>query len=274
MRRIIYAASLAIALCMAACTAPKKTIYFSESTANDPSVQVQQIERIKEIIILPDDVLAITVSTISALGDVKGQATYTMLNSGGTVYNIASTSGGGGGGTGENRGYMVDVDGFIDYPIIGKVKVSNLTVRQVKDLLADRLRTVVNDPVVEVRIINYRITVLGEVQRPGSIIAPTHKINILDAIAAAGDIPITGRKDNVLIIRETEGKREFARLNLNSRSMFSSPYYYLKQNDIIYVEPARIRRQESNDFLRFYLPTFTTLLSAALAVYGITQIAK
>ena len=92
--------------------------------------------------------------------------------------------------------------------------------------------------------------------------AANQKISILDAIAAAGDIPITGRKDNVLIIRETEGKREYARLNLNSRTLFSSPYYYLKQNDIIYVEPARIRRQENNDFLKFYLPTIRTILSS------------
>ena len=96
----------------------------------------------------------------------------------------------------------------------------------------------------------------------------------MDAIALAGDMPISGRMDNVLIVRETEGRREYARLNLNSRNVFSSPYYYLKQNDIIYVEPARVRRQESNDFLRFYLPTFTTMLSTAIAIYGVTQIVK
>src|SRR5690606_36050778 len=160
------------------------------------------------------------------------------------------------------------------YPVIGKVKVSGLTLRQVKELLSTRLKELVKDPIVEARMINYRITVVGEVSQPGSIIAPNHKISVIDALALAGDVPVTGRKDNVLIIRETEGRREFARLNLNSRNVFSSPYYYLKQNDIVYVEPSRIRRQESNEFLRFYLPTITTLMSTALAIYGIVLISK
>jgi polysaccharide export outer membrane protein len=179
-----------------------------------------------------------------------------------------------GGGSNSSNGFLVDASGYIDYPFLGKVKVGGLTIRQAKDALANRLRSIVKEPVVEIRIVNYRITVLGEVARAGTIIAPNHKMSIIDAIAAAGDIPITGRKDNILVIRENEGTREFARLNLNSREVFTSPYFYLKQNDIVYVEPARIRRQEGNDFFRFYLPTITTLMSTLLAVYGIIQLSN
>lgn len=275
MQRTIYLVAVALLLLGASCKAPQKTIYFAENTPLDPHVQVENIEKRKEITLLPDDIIAINVSSISSI-TTSGIGTadpVAIFNQGGTNYNITSSIGNGGAG-GDNKGYLVDVNGFIDYPVLGKVKVSGLTIREVKEMMAKRLEDFIKNPVVEVRIINYKITVLGEAGSPGFIIASNHKISVIDAIAMAGDMPITGRKDNVMIIRETEGRREYARLNLNSRNVFSSPYYYLKQNDIIYIEPTRVRRQESNDFLRFYLPTVTSLLSTAIAIYGVTQIVK
>lgn len=277
MRRFIHTLSIASLLLVVACTAPQKTIYFSENGLQNAAVQVDNIDRRKEVTILPDDIIAIKVSTISSIVDKGGANPVAIFNDGGTAYSITTGGGGAGGGTGnsaQNLGYLVDVNGFIDYPVIGKLKISGLSLRQVKELLADKLKAYVKEPVVEANIINFRITVLGEVGRQGQIVAPNQKMSIIDAIAAAGDIPISGRKDNVLIIRETEGKREYARVNLNSRTVFSSPYYYLKQNDIVYVEPARMRRQESNDFLRFYLPTIMTILTSAVTIYGVTQLAK
>ncbi len=276
MRQSIYLAVVSILLLSASCMTPQKTIYFQENTPLDPHVQVENIEKRKEITILPDDIIAINISTISTItANAQGLGDPTMVfNQGGTVFNAGASLGGQSGSGGENKGYLVDANGFIDYPVLGKLKVSGLTLRELKEVMAKRLTDFLKEPVVEARIINYKITVLGEVNTPGTIIAPNHKISVVDAIALAGDMPITGRKDNVLIIRETEGRREYARLNLNSRNVFNSPYYYLKQNDKIYVEPARVRRQESNDFLRFYLPTFTSFLSTAVAIYGITQLTK
>ena len=185
-----------------------------------------------------------------------------IFNEGGTPYSITAHMGGGAAPTGAAaNGYLVDPSGFIDFPVLGKIKVGSLTIRQIKEMMEQRLRDYVKDPVVEARIINYKVTVVGEVNHPGFVIAPNQKINMVDAMAAAGDIPITGRRDNVLIIRETEGTREFARLNMNSKNLFTSPYYYLKQNDIVYVEPARIKRQENNDFLKFYLPAISAFLN-------------
>lgn len=281
MRQTYYLLAIALLLLGASCSAPQKTIYFGENTPLDPHVQVENIEKRKEITLLPDDIIAINVTSISSIttGGALGAADpVAIFNQGGTNYNISSTIGGGGGsstaGSGGNKGYMIDGNGFIDYPVLGKVKVSGLTIREAKDLMAKRLTDFIKEPVVEIRIINYRITILGEASTPGIVIASNHKISVVDAIAMAGDMPITGRKDNVMIIRETEGRREYARLNLNSRNVFSSPYFYLKQNDVIYIEPSRVRRQESNDFLRFYLPTITSLLSTAIAIYGVTQIVK
>lgn len=277
MRKFLYTLTVIGLMMATACSAPQKTIYFSDNTLQNAAVQVDNIERRKEVNILPEDILAIKVSTISSIVEKGGINPVAIFNEGGTAYSISASAGGAGGGaanSAQNLGYLVDVNGFIDYPVIGKLKVSGLTLRQLKDLLADKLKAYVKEPVVEANIINFRVTVFGEVGRVGQIVAANQKISILDAIAAAGDIPITGRKDNVLIIRETEGKREYARLNLNSRTLFSSPYYYLKQNDIVYVEPARVRRQENNDFLKFYLPTMMTILSSAVTIYGITQLAK
>jgi len=278
MRQTCYLVAAAIVMLAASCAAPQKTIYFSDNTPLDPHVQVENIEKRKEITILPGDILAINVTTISSItaGGMGAVDPVTIFNEGGTNFSITSSIGGaGGGGAGSsNKAFLVDDNGFIDYPVLGKVKLSGMTLRQIKEMMANRLEDFIKEPVVEARIINYRITVLGEVGSPGSIVASNQKLSVIDAIALAGDIPITGRKDNVMIVRETEGRREYARLNLNSRNVFSSPYYYLKQNDLIYVEPARIRRQESNEFLRFYLPTFTSLLSTAIAIYGVTQIVK
>jgi polysaccharide export outer membrane protein len=266
----------------ASCSAPQKTIYFVDNSQQNLSVQVENIERTKEVTILPGDIVSISVSSISSIlasgnsNQNVGASTVAIFNEGGMAYSISagSAGGGGAGNTAQNKGYLVDEYGFIDYPILGKLKLSGMTLRQIKELIAGKLVAFLKEPVVDANIINYRITVLGEVGHEGPIVSHNQKISIIDAIAAAGGIPITGRKDNVLIIRETEGKREFARLNLNSRNVFNSPYFYLKQNDKIYVEPSRVRRQENNDFLRFYLPTLMTLISSVITIYSISKLSK
>jgi polysaccharide export outer membrane protein len=251
------------------CAAPRKTIYFRTDAAVDPSVEVQQGNQEYESVIQSDDILAINITSISSMSDKDPVG---IFRDGGTAYNMTAGTGTSGGP--QNAGYLVDKEGFIDFPVVGKISVAKQTIRQAKSTIAARLKDYMKDPVVEVRIINYKVIVLGEVGRPGTIIAPNHKINIIEAIAAAGDIPVTGRKDNVLIIRENNGNREFTRLNLNSRDIFKSPYYYLKQNDIISVEASQVRRQESNAFTRVYLPVVTALVSTALSIYGIILISR
>jgi polysaccharide biosynthesis/export protein len=269
MRRLLNGILLISLLFSAACSAPKKMIYFKEDVKADTTIISQPISQRSELIIQPDDILAINITSITSLteNDPVG-----IFNSGGTLYNI--NVGAGGVGAGNTPGFLVDKDGFIDFPVLGKTKVGGLSIRQIKQMMAEKLSLYLKDPVVEARIINFKVTMLGEVGRVGQIVAPNQKLNIIEAVAAAGDIPITGKKDNVLIIRENNGVREYGRVNLNSKDVFNSPFYYLKQNDIVYIEPSRLRRQESNEFFRFYLPTFTTLLSTMLAIYGIIQISK
>jgi polysaccharide export outer membrane protein len=271
MSRILYILAT-ISILVASCAGPKRSIYFKDNVPADPRVIVQQMDKVHEAIVQPDDILSIHIATISNMAD---QSPTNIFELGGAPYSVTATLGGSGSGSGGAagaKGYLVDPGGYIDYPVIGKIKVAGYTIRQIKDMLTKALRDYVKDPVAEVNIINYKITILGEVGRPGTIIAPNHKINVLDAVAVAGDIPITGRKDNVLIIRETEGIREFARLNLNSRDVFKSPYFYLKQNDVIIVEPNNIRKQERSNFFKIYLPAIASVVSTLLALYGVFQL--
>jgi polysaccharide export outer membrane protein len=258
---------LALVLLASSCSSPKKTIYFKTDDKAITSTEIVEGQPRPELIISPDDILAINVSSEDAFSQKDPLGVF---SEGGVPYNISAQGNGGG----VVKGYLVNQEGDIDFPMIGKIHLSGLTPIQARDLVAQKLVRFIKSPIVETRLLNYKINMIGEIGRVGPIMAPNHKLNILEAIAAAGDIPITGRKDNVLIIREKNGKQEFGRVNLNSKSIFTSPYYYMQKNDIVYVEPNRIKRQQTNEFLMFYLPTITGLLSAALSVYGIVQLAK
>lgn len=272
--KVLSAASiLFVTLLLGSCATNKNIVYFKDNIKNDSVVEEMAVSNKYESIIQSDDILAINITSISSITIEKDPVN--IFKQGGTQYTLTATQAGlGANAAGMSTGYLVDREGFIDFPVLGKIKMSGLTIRQAKDALAGRLKDYVKDPVVEVRIINYKVVVLGEVRNPGTIIAPNHTINIIEALAAAGDIPVTGKKSNVLIVRENTGKREFARLNLASKEVFNSPYYYLRQNDIVYVEPSKVRRQETSEFFRVYLPSLTSILSTILAVYGIVQLTK
>jgi len=266
-----------LAVLGSSCGLQRRTIYFKDNKATDTTVLITKIPAYIQSVIAPDDILAIRVSSIS---DFQEKSPVSIFNDGGIEYTLTpntGNNGGGGGGGGVNlKGYLVDPDGFIDYPVIGKMKVSGMTLRQIKDMISEKLTSsYVKDPVVEVRILNYKVTVLGEVRYPGVIIAPNHRLNIMEAVAAAGDVQLSGRRDNVLVVRERNGHREFARVDLSSRKAFSNPYFYLKQNDIVYIEASRVERQAAhNDFTRFYLPTITSVLTSLFTIYAILKLSQ
>ncbi|RYE26295.1 MAG: polysaccharide export protein [Sphingobacteriales bacterium] len=277
MRYIYGVAFLFMTLFFAACSVPEQTVYFKDNRKTDTTVLLTQIQPYKQSLIQSDDILAINISSIS---DFTEKTPVRIFNDGGIEYtltpNIGGSGGGGGGGGANQKGYLVDSAGFIDYPVIGKLHVAGLTLRQIKTEIAQRLKSeYIKDPVVEVRILNYKVTVIGEVRYPGVVIAPNHRMNVMEALAAAGDITLTGRRDNVMVIREGDGKREFARIDLSSRNAFTNPYFVLKQNDIVYVEAnAATRQSNNNKFIKFYLPVISSLLALLGATYAISQIAK
>jgi polysaccharide export outer membrane protein len=271
-----YSAMLGIVL-LAACANPKNVIYFQDKPGAKAPVEYGSMIEKPITYIKEGDIVDIAVSSVSSVLNNPSQDPVSVFNDGGFNYTFnptVSVAGGGGGANVNNKGYLVENDGYINFPVIGKVKIAGLSVNECQDKIKSYLSTHIKDPVVNVRILNFKVTVIGEAQRKGIVTAPNHSMNILEALAATGDVPISGRKDNVMVVREINGQKEFARIDLSSRDIFNHPYFYLKQNDIIYIEPNRIRRNEGNEFLRFYLPVISSLISTGLAVYGISQIGK
>lgn len=138
-------------------------------------------------------------------------------------------------------GYSVDNTGAIEIPMLGKIKVSGKTVGQVKDELRESLKEYLKEPTVNIRNLNFRVSVMGEVARPSLFTIPNEQITLLEALSLSGDVTIYGRRDNVLIIREENGQRTFGRVDLTRRDLFTTPYYYLHPNDVVYVEPGKAR---------------------------------
>lgn len=148
-------------------------------------------------------------------------------------------------GTQPPQGYLVDLDGYVDMPIIGKVKIGGLTRTEAIDLLKQKLSPYLQNPTVLIRILNFKVTVLGEVRNPGTFTIPNERITILEALGIAGDLLITAERTNLLVIREIDGKKTEHRVNLTSKDLFGSPVYYLNQNDILYITPNRAKMNSS-----------------------------
>lgn len=144
-------------------------------------------------------------------------------------------------------GYVVDNDGYIDFPVLGELYVAGMTRWQLSDMIKERLldEGLLNDAVVTVEFMNFKISVMGEVNAPGTYTIEGDKITILQALSLAKDLTIFGKRENVTVIRELDGKRTMYNIDLCSVDMFKSPAYYLQQNDIIYVEPSEIRARQS-----------------------------
>ncbi len=142
--------------------------------------------------------------------------------------------------------YIIDHEGMVEMPVIGKVKLAGLNRAQATQLLKDKLKDYIKDPIVNIRTVNYKITVLGEVNRPGTYTATNERITLIEAIGMAGDLTIYGERENVLVIQDYDGKKTYTRVNLKSDDLFKSPVYYLSQNDVVYVEPNKTRARGSS----------------------------
>lgn len=184
------------------------------------------------------DLLSIKVFSKANGLDPKADAPYNLQEAGTT-----------GGGNAMTSGFMVDLNGDIEYPQLGKLHVEGLTREQVAELIKSKLQDQLIQPSVDVRFLNFKISVLGEVGTPGTFTLPTERVTILEALGLSGDVTEFGRKDKVMIIREINGEVERGIIDLTSDSMFSSPYYRLQQNDIVFVESngRRIKQEQRQE---------------------------
>lgn len=164
-----------------------------------------------------------------------------------------------------NGGYIVESDGTIHFPQLGKIQVAGMQRKQLIDTLSRRLVKYLTDPIVTVQFLNFKITILGEVTRPGTLNIPDGKVTLIEAIGLAGDLPITARRDNITVIREKNGQREFGRVNMLSKNLFSSPYFVLKQNDVVYVELTK-EKVAATDLSSSILRSNISLAATALTV--------
>lgn len=224
------------------------------------------------ILIQPHDMISIVVSSRSP----ELSAAFNLAN---ISYQAGSESASAISGTYRLMGYSVDSEGYIDFPILGKIHVAGLNrwgvARKVKEQLQSSGQ--LKDPVVTVEFMNFKISVLGEVKNPGSYAVSGDKINILQALSLAGDMTIYGKRDNVRVVREKNGKRTVYVLDIRDSDIFKSPAYYLQQNDEIYVEPNRVRAGQStineNSFrsVSFWASISATLLTIANLVITIAN---
>jgi len=225
MKKIIYL-SIIITF-FSSCTAYKQVPYFQDLPAEgevQEDIQNQTILKIQKA-----DILAITVSSLNPEASA-------IFNSGNMNPSVAAQ--GGSSEVNGVNGFLVDTKGDIQLPLIGSLKVEGLSTTEARELIQSKLLNYLKEPVVSLRLANLKISVLGDVSRPGVYPVQNEKVSVTEALSMAGDLNITASRKNVLLVREADGKRKFIRLDMNSKKMFNSPYYYLQNNDVIYVQPG------------------------------------
>lgn len=232
LRRSLTAACLILML--ASCATVKDIAYFQDRAIDHP----EKIDMHAGIVIQPKDMISIVVSSRNPELAPMFNLPVVSYQAGSEVVN-----------TGNQRlmGYVVDNEGYIDFPVLGKIQVAGLTRWQLSDMIKKELteQGLLNDAVVTVEFMNFKISVMGEVNAPGTYTVEGDKITVLQALSLAKDLTIFGKRDNVTVIRELDGKRTFYNVDLCSVDLFKSPAYYLQQNDIIYVEPSEVKARQS-----------------------------
>lgn len=222
-------------LILSSCNTSKKIIYFQDAVAE----QRISLSNSSEIVIMPKDEISIVVSSrdaeLAALFNLPRYA-YAL---GSDYFSENQNS--------QIMGYTVDASGNIDFPVLGTIQVGGLTRKQLSTKIKDQLlaESLLKDPVVAINFLNTQISVLGEVKNPGKYSITRDQINILEAISLAGDLTIYGKRDGVLVIREQNENSIIYKMDLRSSDVFSSPGYYLQQNDIVYIEPNSVRAGQS-----------------------------
>lgn len=171
-------------------------------------------------------------------------------------------------------GYLVDQQGNIHFQTLGTIHAEGLTKLQLMSLLSDKLSQYLKNPYVNIRFLNFKFTVIGEVNKPGSYVVPDEKITVLEMLGLAGDLTIYGRRDNILVIREKDGKREFGRIDLRRSDVFQSPFFYLQQNDVVLVEPNPKKPTVNDQVASRNLALATGVASLLSTIVILTNILK
>ncbi|MBK5214492.1 MAG: polysaccharide biosynthesis/export family protein [Flavobacteriaceae bacterium] len=253
MKRFIVK-SLILSLLMvlgASCVSREKIVYFQDMEQRKALVDSVQ----NSFKIQPNDLLSIVVSAY----DLNAVRPFNLVSEAhpstdvtGVNYNNT-----------QQQGYLTAEDGTIDFPVLGRVKVSGLSRTELSELLVARISEYVKDPIVTIRVMNFKVSILGEVARPGTYNVQGERLTLPEALGLAGDMTIYGRRDNILIIRDNGTSKEYKYLDIRESSVLNSDFYYLQQNDVVYVEPnnAQVQSSSFNRNASIYISIASLLLS-------------
>ena len=251
---------------LVACQSYKKVPYLQDVEVVE---QVTQQEKLYDAKIMPKDLLTIVVSCTSpelALPFNLTIASPCFIASSNSTFTTAQPM---------LQPYLVDNEGKINFPVLGELKLGGLTKKQAEQMIVDKLKLYITEtPIVTVRMVNYKISVIGEVTRPGTFTISNEKVNLLEALAMAGDMTVYGLRDNVRLIREdSSGKQQIITLDLNKAETILSPYYWLQQNDIIYVTPnkAKARNSDIGNSTSLWFSATSILVSLASLLFNILK---
>jgi polysaccharide export outer membrane protein len=235
---------------LSSCKPQRSLGYIEDFTDTSGRVQVKY----PEPVIQKNDVLSIVVYSEA-------------IDAGQTdrLYNLANT--GSGGST--MQGFLVDNDGYIQYPRVGKLKADGLTKPQLAEEIRKKLETELQNPSVIIRLINFKITMLGEVSRAGPITLPSEKVTIFEAIGLAGDVSQYGKKDDIVVLREVDGTVEHGKIDLTSKAIFESPYYFLRQNDVVLVNPNKNKARLSDQVFNQRLGMAFSIINVIALLYNV-----
>lgn len=244
-----------IAALSLSCATSKEIVYFQDEAIS----QDNQVSLHSAIVYKPNDLLFISIG-----GDKDAVAPFNLPA---ISYSTSSVS-----GNGELKmpTYLVDNNGNIEYPVLGTVTLGGLTREQATLFLKAKISEYVKDPIVNIRLVNFTITILGEVNNPGTFTIEDERISLTEALGLAGDLTIHGKRENVFLIRESDGKKQYTKIDLTSVNALSSPVYFLQQNDVLYIEPnkAKVRSasyNENNGIIISAVATLATIVAIFLA---------
>ncbi len=224
-KRLKVAIVTVLMISMGSCVSKKEMVYLQDADGIDAIEAIVKVEpKIQQ-----DDILSINVSAM----DAEAALPFNLFEAG----NATSVP--------KPITYLVNSDGEINFPVLGKIKVEGFTTKEITGHLAETLAVYIKNPIVNIRLTNFKVTVLGEVKSPGTYPVPNERISILEAIGLAGDLTIQGKRKNVTLIREQNGKRTFIDIDLTNKEILNSPYFYLAQNDVLIVEPNKTKINSS-----------------------------
>ena len=259
-----FTIALIAVLAMSSCVTQKKMTYLREVTAESADSINKHFVPSAEVTIKPADAITIFVSAL----DQEAVAPYnlpTIAFNDPTTTAVKTTP--------MLMTYRVDEAGDIEMPVLGKLHVAGLVRAEVEAMIKAALEKQVLNPMVQVNLVSAKVSVLGEVARPGTVSISNGRLTVLEALAAVGDMTPYGRRDNVLLTREVDGKLEFVRIDMTRPDLLMSPYYYLQQNDVIYVSPNKVRAINSAN-VSLWLSTVSTIASAATVIVTIVNVSK